>query len=41
MSEERLTSLAILSIENDLARQVSFHYVIDTFASEKASRMPL
>ena len=41
MSQERLTSLAILSIENDLARQVNFDDVIDTYASEKARRMPL
>ena len=32
MSQERLTSLVILSIENDLARQVNFDDVIDTFA---------
>ena len=40
MSQERLTSLSILSIENDLARQVNFDDVIDTFALEKARRMP-
>ena len=33
MNQERLTSLTILSVENDLARQVNFDDVIDTFAS--------
>ena len=39
MSQERLTSLVILSIENDIARLVNFDDVIDTFASEKARRL--
>ena len=32
MSQERLNYLAILSIENELARQVNFDDLIDTFA---------
>ena len=36
MSQERLNDLAILSIENELARQVNFDDLIDTFASRKA-----
>ena len=37
MSQERL-NLVILSIENELARQVNFDELIDTFASRKARK---
>ena len=36
MSQERLNDLAISSIENELARQVNFDELIDTFESRKA-----
>ena len=38
MSQERLNDLAILSIENELARQANFDELIDTFASRKARK---
>ena len=38
MIQERLNDLAILSIENELARQVNFDELIDTFASRKARK---
>ena len=38
ISQERLNDLAILSIENELARQANFDELIDTFASRKARK---
>ena len=38
MSQEGLNYLAILSIENELERQVNFDELIDTFASVKARK---
>ena len=41
MSQERLTNLAILSIERETAAQIDFRQVIDDFASAKARRVGL
>ena len=41
MGQERLVDLAILGIENDLSRQVDFNEIINSFAAEKARRIPL
>lgn len=35
MSEDRLSGLAIINIERDLAKKVNFNTVIDTFAKMK------
>lgn len=40
MSQERLNSLAILSIENDEARKIDFKEILTTFARAKTRRMP-
>ena len=36
MTQERLTNLAILSIERDVARTLDYSSLIDNFASAKA-----
>lgn len=41
MTEERLSSLAILSIERDFSEQVDFDAVIDTFSQMSVRRMEL
>lgn len=38
MGQDRLRNLAILSIENSMARSLNFDDVIDTFAEQKARR---
>ena len=38
MSQDRLISLARLSIESELAREIDFRDVIKAFAREKARR---
>ena len=38
MSEDRLSGLAIINIERDLAKKVNFNTVIDTFAKMKQHR---
>lgn len=38
MSQQRLTDLALLSIENDRARKIDFDRIIDVFASVKSRR---
>jgi hypothetical protein len=38
MTQERLSSLAILSIENDVAKNVDFSVAIETFANSKTNR---
>lgn len=38
MGQERLRNLAILSIENSMARNLNFDVVIDTFAEQKARK---
>ena len=38
MAQERLKNLAILSIENELAKQLDTSKIIDIFAEEKARR---
>ena len=38
MSQERLTDLAILAIECELARQVNFDDIIELFATRKARK---
>ena len=39
ISEERLNCLALLSIENDIARNLDFHMIIKTFANIKARKI--
>ena len=41
MLQERLTSLAILSIERKVANSIDFDSVIDKFASLKARKIKL
>lgn len=38
MKQERLTSLSLLSIENDILKDLDFNDVIDDFASKKCRR---
>jgi hypothetical protein len=38
MSEERLSDLAMLSIENERARKLDSSKVVDIFAQEKARK---
>lgn len=40
MAQGRLNSLAILSIENDIAKNLDFKEILRTFAHAKARRMP-
>ena len=41
MGQERLTSLAIISIENEVANNIDFDDVISEFASRKARKVTL
>ncbi|ESO05544.1 hypothetical protein HELRODRAFT_77462, partial [Helobdella robusta] len=41
MSEERLTSLGMLPLENDLARSLNFDDVVDDFANKKSRKVHL
>ena len=41
MSQDRLTSLGVLAIECQLARQLNFDKIIDDFASRKARKAPI
>lgn len=41
MSQERLSSLAILAIENRIAHELNYDKVIDLFAEQKARRVKL
>ena len=41
MSQERLSGMAVLSINHQLAEQISFDDIIDDFASRKARRVKL
>ena len=41
MGEERLSSLALLSIENDLMREMSFEDVICDFAHAKSRKVSI
>lgn len=41
MSEERLSSLAILAIENRIAHEINYDKAIDLFAEQKARRVKL
>jgi hypothetical protein len=38
MSQERLSGLALLSIENDRAQKLDFNKIIDIFATEKSRK---
>ena len=38
MAEDRLTGLAIISLNHEVGKQVSYENVIDDFASRKARR---
>jgi len=38
MSQERLSSLSVLSIENGFAKDIDFEEVINSFASVKARK---
>ena len=39
MSDARLSGLAVLSIERELAEKLNFHHVIKDFASRKARKI--
>ena len=41
MSQERLSGMAVLSINHQLAEQISFDDIIDDFASRKTRRVKL
>ena len=41
IGQERLVNLAVLGIENDLTRKISFDDIIDSFAREKARKAPI
>ena len=41
LGQQKLADLAVMSIENDLTRAVNFDDIIDSFAREKARKMPL
>jgi hypothetical protein len=41
MSHERLSNLALMSIEQDILREVDFTDVIDEFASRKARKVSI
>ena len=41
MTQERLTNLAILSIERDVAETLNYSTLIDSFASAKACKIIL
>jgi hypothetical protein len=41
MGQERLSNLAILSIENEMAKNVNFYDIIDDFAAVKARKVLL
>ena len=41
MSQERLSGLAILSIENATARTIDYNDIIDEFASKRARKITL
>lgn len=41
ISQSRLTGMAILSIEKDIVKKISFDDVIDQFASIKSRKVPL
>ena len=40
LGQQKLADLALMSIENDLPRAVNFDDIIDSFAREKARKMP-
>jgi len=41
MGDERLSSLAILSIENDIAENLDWTTLVNEFAEIKARKVPL
>ena len=41
IGQERLVNLAVMGIENDLTRKISFDDIIDSFAREKARKAPI
>jgi len=41
MGQERLSNLAILSIENEVIREIDFEEVIDEFAAIKSRKVKL
>jgi hypothetical protein len=41
MSQDRLTNLAILSIEKEVTKTIDFDVIIDQFASRKCRRIPI
>ena len=41
MGQERLNNLAILSVEDDVARSLNYAYVIDSFAAARSRKVPL
>lgn len=38
MTQQKMNSLAILNIENQITRQLSFDEIIDNFATDKSRR---
>ena len=41
MSQERVSELTLLSIENNLAQQLDYDLLIDEFAKMKTRQVPL
>jgi len=41
MSNDRLTQLAVISIENSVARSISFDAILDKWASAKARHVTI
>ena len=39
MGQDRLSALAMLSLERDLARELNYDSIINSFASRKARRI--
>jgi hypothetical protein len=40
MTNERLSNLAIMSIESDILRELDFSTLVEEFAAQKARRVP-
>ena len=41
MSHDRLSNLAVMSIEHDILRELDFNDIIDEFASRKARKVSI
>ena len=41
MGQQKLADLPVMGIESDLNREIDFEDIIDSFAQEKARRIPI